>query len=330
MINRAPIIEPSDFETLVWMVHCRHHRATDRYSRTARLVEWLESWLSSDFSSGNNRTRLDKKLRQWKTKLLFGQLSKKCIGYAYSKGRFCKYKVEGIKVENSTERIDNISTDSEHLNDADLGQSLHCIEENMHCRHHTDQSSSSSDRVESWRAKIREICPYRKSSPCQSTGSSNNLASRSCNRHDRPPFEIVEESDMSEDACEEEVQRLMEKPLERKEYQEGYIYAYTFKGAENMVKIGYTTKHPRRRLEEWESDCNRQPKQLFPVPHTQAVKVPNARRVEDLCHKALGHRNVIVYCTPCLGEHEEWFRVSPKEAIEVIEGMKKLWVSRVS
>ena len=43
-------------------------------------------------------------------------------------------------------------------------------------------------------------------------------------------------------------------------------------------------------------------------------EVPNAKRVEALCHSDLHENRVQVYCDGCITNHNEWFEVSLDEA----------------
>lgn len=140
-------------------------------------------------------------------------------------------------------------------------------------------------------------------------------------QYDTTPFDIVERSD-SPDNCKvsyDMIRRQMMERLDADDQKNGYLYVYEVEGNKGFVKIGYTTRSIKKRHEEWCFDCNRQPKPLFPIPTTKATLVPNARRVEALCHAELRYRQAIIYCYGCFKIHQEWFEVSPTEAIAVIE-----------
>jgi hypothetical protein len=111
----------------------------------------------------------------------------------------------------------------------------------------------------------------------------------------------------------------MMKRLSADDQKNGYLYIYEVEGNKGFVKIGYTTRSIRKRHEEWGFDCNRKSNPLFPIPSIKPALVPNARRVEKLCHAELKHRQAIIYCQGCLKTHEEWFESSPTDAIAVIE-----------
>ncbi|PYI18901.1 hypothetical protein BO99DRAFT_150096 [Aspergillus violaceofuscus CBS 115571] len=46
----------------------------------------------------------------------------------------------------------------------------------------------------------------------------------------------------------------------------GYVYVYEIKGNEGYVKVGYTKKTARKRMDEWSESCNRQITGLYPRP----------------------------------------------------------------
>jgi hypothetical protein len=57
------------------------------------------------------------------------------------------------------------------------------------------------------------------------------------------------------------------------------------------------------------------------------VAVPNARRVEALCHAELQYQNIRIDCSGCLMQHVEWFEVSTEEAIALIRRWSKWMVN---
>ncbi|KAL1606156.1 hypothetical protein SLS60_003557 [Paraconiothyrium brasiliense] len=98
----------------------------------------------------------------------------------------------------------------------------------------------------------------------------------------------------------------------------GYVYLYEVKGNEGVVKLGYT-KTLKQRHEDWAFDCNRETKLLYPLSNDSVEEVPNAPRVEALCHSELDYCRIRVDCGACLKEHIEWFEISPKKCIQVIK-----------
>jgi hypothetical protein len=146
--------------------------------------------------------------------------------------------------------------------------------------------------------------------------------------YDTTPFDIVARSDRLDDytSSYELVQSEITRPLSQKDQKNGYIYLYEVEGNSGVVKLGYTGRTPEIRHEEWDFDCNRIPKVLYPISSRSAIRVPNARRVESLCHAELEHRRIRIYCKGCLKQHIEWFEISPAEAIEVITKWSK-WMA---
>ncbi|KAJ5689960.1 hypothetical protein N7462_004352 [Penicillium macrosclerotiorum] len=140
-------------------------------------------------------------------------------------------------------------------------------------------------------------------------------------QYDTTAFDIVERGGRPDDhkASYYGVQRQMMKRLSVDDQKNGYLYIYEVEANKGFVKIGYTTRSIRKRHEEWVFDCNRKSNPLYPLPAIKAALVPNARRVEKLCHAELKHRQAIIYCQGCLKTHEEWFESSPTDAIAVVE-----------
>ncbi|OCK75834.1 DUF1766-domain-containing protein [Lepidopterella palustris CBS 459.81] len=139
--------------------------------------------------------------------------------------------------------------------------------------------------------------------------------------YDTTPFDIIARSDRLADYKSSYylIRREVTKPLESGDQEDGYVYMYEVEGNKGFVKIGYTGRSIEMRHEEWGFDCNREPKALYPIPSGSAMVVPNARRVEALCHAELDHRRIRIYCRGCLKQHIEWFEISPAEAIAVIQ-----------
>lgn len=108
-----------------------------------------------------------------------------------------------------------------------------------------------------------------------------------------------------------------------------------------MVKIGYTTKDPMRRLQEWTSKCKHpvmllspparirvtgrfdQSKLGWPVPQVQAVESAIHTELRGLFGK--GH----VECEGCTGRHNEWFLV-PSGKMGVVFDTINYWVALYS
>jgi hypothetical protein len=118
--------------------------------------------------------------------------------------------------------------------------------------------------------------------------------------------------------CYDLVKKVVTRNLAKTHHTEGYVYLYEVEGNEGFVKIGYT-KALDKRHQDWKFDCNRETKLLYPLSEDDLEKVPNAPRVEALCHSELDHCRIRVDCGACLKEHIEWFEISPKECIQVIK-----------
>jgi hypothetical protein len=111
----------------------------------------------------------------------------------------------------------------------------------------------------------------------------------------------------------------MKKNLAEIDQRDGYVYLYEVEGNKGLVKIGYTSRSIGKRHEEWTFDCNRKVETIYPIHSGSARIVPNARRIEALCHAELCHHKIEIYFRGCLKQHLEWFRVSHEEAIAIIE-----------
>lgn len=139
--------------------------------------------------------------------------------------------------------------------------------------------------------------------------------------YDISPFNIVAGNNRgaSRDVSYHKVRAAIEREFCQRGLNPGYVYVYEVEGNRGFVKIGYTTRSVEERHQEWDFDCNRAPKILYPIPSATVAKVGHARRVEALCHAELDHLKITIYCNSCLKEHLEWFEVSPAEAIAAIQ-----------
>lgn len=170
--------------------------------------------------------------------------------------------------------------------------------------------------------------PTPRNSPRLSPEFDRDLATFWPDAYDTTSFEIIERSDKLDGykSSYDFVQKELTIPLDLDDQRSGYVYLYEVEGNKGFVKIGYTSRSIETRHKEWRFDCNRDPKVLYPVPSSSAMVVPNARRVETLCHAELNHRKIRIYCRGCLKQHIEWFEVSPAEAIAVIQKWSK-WMA---
>lgn len=146
--------------------------------------------------------------------------------------------------------------------------------------------------------------------------------------YDTTPFKVIARSNKLDD-CRSSYGLILseiKRPLDKLDQKDGYVYLYEVEGNSGFVKIGYTGRTLETRHQEWDFDCNRVPKALYPIPSSSARVVPNARRVEALCHAELDHRRARIYCDGCLKQHIEWFEVSAEEAIAVIRKWSR-WIN---
>jgi hypothetical protein len=143
--------------------------------------------------------------------------------------------------------------------------------------------------------------------------------------YDTTPFDILWRSNRLADETSSYhlIQSQLKKPLDDIEENDGYVYLYEVEGNSGFVKLGYTGGPVEVRHQQWEFDCNRVPKVLYPIPSSSARPVRNAHRVEALCHAELDHRKIRIYCKGCLKQHIEWFEISPEEAIAIIQKWSK-------
>lgn len=163
--------------------------------------------------------------------------------------------------------------------------------------------------------------PTPKNSRSLSTESDRYLAIFSQEAYDTTSFDIIARSERLNDykSSYALVRSKLTIPLDSTDRTDGYVYVYEVEGNKGLVKIGYTGRSIETRHKEWEFDCNRDPKILYPTHSGSAMVVPNARRVEALCHAELDHRRIRIYCRGCLKQHIEWFEVSVAEAIAVVQ-----------
>ncbi|KAM3521583.1 hypothetical protein NHJ13051_006163 [Beauveria bassiana] len=139
-------------------------------------------------------------------------------------------------------------------------------------------------------------------------------------------YEVIDKSLFTVDMVARE-QLNTEDDKSKNEINDGFVYLYQVSGNDSLVKIGFTTGQVAQRLENWKKDCHREPAQLYPAPDAVCKAVPHAHRVERLVHAELMEHRVRVYCEPCEKQHVEWFKVSVKHAVAVIEKWS-LWIQR--
>lgn len=137
---------------------------------------------------------------------------------------------------------------------------------------------------------------------------------------DITPLEVVLDggSPAYHDPFQPSLCEVLASPLDAKERQKGYVYAYEVVGSPGYVKIGYTSRSVDVRQAEWTNHCNRRATLLYPLGDNAMERVPNACRVEALCHAVLHEYRRRIYCAACQGQHIEYFEVTADKAIHVI------------
>lgn len=109
------------------------------------------------------------------------------------------------------------------------------------------------------------------------------------------------------------------KPLDEIDRTSGHVYLYEVDDNPGIVKIGYTLRAVADRHAEWAFQCNRTVKVLYPATPDQLERVPNACKIEALCHAELDEFRVRVFCHGCLKQHIEWFEMDASQAISSIQ-----------
>ncbi|KAL6793610.1 T5orf172 domain-containing protein [Trichoderma sp. SZMC 28013] len=284
-----------------------------------------------------------------------------CIGKTL-KQEDCRWKLDGRKMQNYTKTINEIIESVVGSDDTKIEYLLKVLAYNGLCHHHQYQSSKHDELWTSRLMEIRSTyqaetkqldsgCaldgsdessatsqPESVQSPMLKTKTKQDLENRVDSisiklvspppdqywpeAFDESPFKILKRRDSTRDrkSSYTEIRANAMLPLEETlgDLKSGFIYLYTVKGNEGFVKIGYTTRSPKQRHEEWKLSCNREPKSLY-----ESSIVPNARRIEALCHAELDYCRTNVYCTGCSIQNIEWFEMTADVAISVIQKWSK-------
>ncbi|KAH7232894.1 T5orf172 domain-containing protein [Fusarium tricinctum] len=306
-----------ELDTLAKFVHCKRHESG--LPKRNRIEAWIQIFPMGEASAAIS---IEKEI----LKLLDLQ-SPQCIRVVDDTGTRCEQKI-GV------------------------------LETNMYCPEHISERSlqktaSWKSKIEGILAEhavklLEGGAPNETGAPCKvpntqslaessSASEKDSLASSSGglsipnfdrdlstywpNTYKTSPFDIRERSKRL-DAYKSSYKMIRGKinaPLEGMDLRNGYVYVYEVEGNSGFVKIGYTTRSVEERLQDWEFDCNRVPKALYPIPSSTATTIPHARRVEALCHAELNHRRIRIDCDCCFKHHVEWFEVSSTEAISIIQ-----------
>ncbi|KAL4724577.1 hypothetical protein ACLX1H_008018 [Fusarium chlamydosporum] len=305
-------------DKLAGLVHCRYHDGGQ--PKEDRIEAWLKTFPMGEASIVDPGTRI---------RGLLALRSTQCIGIVDGIGSPCKDRIGGLRVHHCELTIDAIVNSDVYLNDSYLEGMLRVLETSMRCPQHIKKQplqrwpswkSSIVDFLADHPVKMSESAPLeetRESLVASDTPSyhddnsiekgagptsrgkklltpnfDRDLSSYWPVTYNISPFDMIERSNMLSDSksSHTKIKSEIKKPLEVIEQKAGYIYIYEVVGNPGFVKIGYTTRSVDERLQEWEFDCNRVPKLLYPVASSTAKAIPNARRVEALCHAELEHR----------------------------------------
>lgn len=342
MINltqASPDLE-SKLRELAQLVHCHFHR--HRKYTEARIQIWAER-----FPVDEGQTDAGVIIRR-KIENALGVISTTCIGSKNNDDIRC-YGIGGQQVQNCFRTIDQIIKPEHYQNDEYLSYFLTVLEVNMYCQLHMNKEPFRN--VRRWMSSITDIRKTGQplnsglhtkssvqreeaslsSSPLSSVDISKDPSTFWPRAFDTSSFNRIETgTSLTADKYEDKIQSLIQKPLDRTEQEDGYIYLYEVEGNKGVVKLGYTTESVEKRYEKWTFDCNRKCIGLYPLPLTSAKRVPHAHRVEKLCHAELAHCRLSIDCRACLKHHVEWFQTSPEEAINVIEEYSNWMITRKS
>ncbi|SPJ73996.1 uncharacterized protein FTOL_03726 [Fusarium torulosum] len=338
-------------DKLAKLVHCKSHDSG--LPKKDRIEAWKETFPIGEASATNPTTLVEKRIR----KVLVLE-STQCIAVVDSADLRCERRIGGQRVNNCALTIDKIVNPDMYLNHSYLEGLLKVLETNMYCCQHINEQplqkvaswkSSIVEILEEHLTKLAETgAPEETGGPSGAQNTQGPSASPSTRRSDEiesrseslstlnfdrdlstywpatyntSPFVIIVKSDRLDDykSSYDIVKREMTRELHEKDQRDGHVYMYEVEGNPGFVKIGYTTRSVEERLQEWDFDCNRAPKSLYPIPSSTAAAIPNARRVEALCHAELDHRRIRIECDRCLKPHLEWFEIPSTEAIAVIQ-----------
>lgn len=307
----SPKLLRDELDKLAKLVHCYQHIIPIK--RCSRVDSWRNKFNLEE----SVEEQIEKTLKYYPTT---------CVGMDKDRTP-CIKGIGGWCVKCRAETIGVILNPETYLNDEMLEYYLHVLKVNMFCDKHINDQGP--EQVAAWKREIQKIrkeknrvnSPEDEDSTAQPTSllSDRDPAAHWTHEFDTTPFDIIvnNTSDCFKSSF-PEIRKTLEKPLKPNDPEKGHVYAYEVEGNAGFVKIGFTSQTTEDRHKGWSFDCNRKPIALYPIPPTQ-VTVPNARRVEKLCHAELTHRNIKIYCHGCLKTHIEWFKVSPEEAIAVIK-----------
>ncbi|KAL7952480.1 T5orf172 domain-containing protein [Trichoderma compactum] len=324
------------------MVALAQPSSTVVFIPTKRHIEdRVEKW-TSIFPTGEPGTRssirLEKRIAIALRRDYAHCNNRHCIGKIL-KQEDCRWKLDGQKMQNYTKTIDEIIKSVVGFDDTKIDYLLKVLAYNGLCHHHQYQSSK---HIGLWTSRLMEIrstyqaetkqldggctldgsdesCttaqPETLQSPMLKNKTKHDLGNRADSTpiglaspppdqywpeaFDESPFKIIKKRDSTQDreSPYTEIKTNAMLPLEEKlgDLKNGFIYLYT-----------------------WKLSCNREPKPLY-----ESSIVPNARRIEALCHAELDYCRTSVHCTGCSIQHIEWFEMTPDDAVLVIQKWSK-------
>lgn len=332
-------------EILAQIAHCGSHQRKDPHDN--RKTKWASAFPAQK----KDILYLEVHIME-----VFEPASSKCPAIKTEKV-LCEKRIGGRKVQEYRKQIGDILQLNTYSKDSCMDHLLEVLEKNIYCRDH--ELTTPLKRRDSWKSNIMEILANVKSDSKNSSHSHGFVESQrqtagfgaSSHREapdssyqeistlgappsvnidkltalswlqefDSTPFRILpRKNKRDKETLNAFIQRKIEADLVPLETKPGYIYVFEAAKVQGFIKIGYTTRAVAGRLENLQFECNRRLKMLFPMP-SDTVLIPNAYRVEKLCHAELVDQQVHIDCTGCLQEHHEWFRTSSENAIAVIK-----------
>lgn len=319
----------SKMERLAQLANCQSHRRKD--PQDARKTKWMAA-----FPVRNSDVRcLEEQVRA-----VFEPASTIC-GAAGTESNLCGEKVGGRKVQNFQRTIGEIMKLRIYLRDSYIDHYLGILEKNVYCSDH--ELTTPLRKQDYWKSRILEIRTMADLDAAVSTpghygpldsndqkisslrippssGIDKNPTSLWLEAFDTTPFHIIPRRNRRKmNTLNDYIQSIIGRKLSIGNRKPGYIYVFQAENIKEYLKIGYTTAPVIERLQSLSFDCNRRIKVLFPTPPESAKMVPNAFRVEELCHAELVDCQVHIDCTGCLCEHEEWYQISTADAIAVVK-----------
>ncbi|OBT75601.1 hypothetical protein VF21_05820 [Pseudogymnoascus sp. 05NY08] len=108
-----------------------------------------------------------------------------------------------------------------------------------------------------------------------------------------------------------------------KEDKQGFVYIYRVKGSNGHVKIGKSRQKHGKRLQQWNGQCKLKPERISDPNHKIFQYYG---MVEELAQMELSNERKTYQCDVCRKsgskspkDHKEWFAVTDKHALEVVE-----------